>query len=83
MVLGCIATIGGLFTGGLATIVGPFAWAIGARAKRDIAAEPDRWGDEDLVSIGYILGIVGTVLLALGLMASAIVVVVIVGLFSG
>jgi hypothetical protein len=82
VVLGSIATVGGLATGGLTTVLGPVAWALGARAKREIAAEPDRWSDEDLVTIGYILGIVATVMLVLALLAIAIVVVVVLGILS-
>jgi hypothetical protein len=72
-----------VFTGGLTVIVGPIAWALGAHAKREIAAEPGRWADEELVTIGYILGIVGTGLLVLGLAGIAILVVVVAGLVSG
>jgi hypothetical protein len=79
MVLGCVALVGGLFTGGLATVVGPFAWVMGGRAKREIAAEPDRWSDDELVSIGYVLGIIATVFLALGLLGIAAVIVVVAG----
>jgi len=77
MVLGCIALVGGLFTGGLATVVGPFAWVIGGRAKREIAAEPGRYSDEELVTIGYVLGIVATVLLALGVIGIVTLIVVV------
>jgi hypothetical protein len=76
MVLGCIALVGGLFTAGLATVAGPFAWWIGAKAKREIAAEPDRWSDEEMVTIGYILGIVATVFLALGILGIATIIVI-------
>jgi len=43
-------------------LIGPFAWVIGARVKREMAAEPGRWSGEDLVGMGYVLGIVGTVI---------------------
>ena len=41
---------------------GPFAWYIGARVKRDYAGQPGRWSGEDEVKVGYVLGIIGSVL---------------------
>jgi hypothetical protein len=41
---------------------GPFAWYIGARVKREYAQQPGRWSGEDEVKVGYVLGIVGSVL---------------------
>lgn len=82
LVLGCVATAGGFLTAGLATVAGPFAWVIGAKAKREIAAEPGRWDGEDLVNIGYVLGIVGTILLALAILSWVIGIVVIAGMLA-
>jgi hypothetical protein len=59
-----------LVLGGLSIVVlpliGPFAWVIGARVKREMAAAPGRWSGEDLVTVGYVLGIVGTVFCIIG-----------------
>jgi len=41
---------------------GPFAWYIGARVKREYAGQPGRWSGEDEVKVGYVLGIIGSVL---------------------
>jgi len=41
-------------------LIGPFAWVIGARVRREMAAAPGRWSGADLVGVGYVLGIVGT-----------------------
>jgi len=41
-------------------LIGPFAWVIGARVKREMKAAPGRWSGEDLANVGYVLGIVGT-----------------------
>jgi hypothetical protein len=41
---------------------GPFAWYIGTRVKREYAQQPERWSGEDEVKVGYVLGIVGSVL---------------------
>lgn len=42
----------------------PFAWYLGDKALREIDAEPGRYGRRDWVNVGRILGIVGTILLA-------------------
>jgi hypothetical protein len=56
-----------LGVGSLAAIpvLGPFAWYIGAKASREMAAQPGRWSGDDLARIGTICGIIGTVLCAL------------------
>jgi hypothetical protein len=58
-------------------LTGPFAWVIGARARREIDDNPGRWSGEDEVKVGYVLGIVGTVLLVLAVLAIAFVVITI------
>lgn len=47
-------------------VVAPFAWWLGRRAVREIDASHGRLGGRTLAQVGYVLGIVGTVLLALG-----------------
>ena len=42
--------------------LGPFAWHIGAKAGREMAAAPGRWSGDDLAKIGKVLGMVGTAL---------------------
>jgi hypothetical protein len=61
-------------------LTGPFAWFIGARARREIEDNPGRWSGEDEVKVGYVLGIVGTVLLALGVLAIAVLVLTFINL---
>lgn len=41
----------------------PFAWYLGSQALREIDAEPGRYGRRDWVSVGRLLGIVGTIVL--------------------
>ena len=41
-------------------LIGPFAWHIGAKAGREMAAQPGRWSGDDLARIGMVLGIVAT-----------------------
>ena len=46
-------------------LVAPFAWVKGARVKREIEASQGRYGGGSQATIGFVLGIVGTGLLAL------------------
>lgn len=49
----------------LCQVVSPFAWVMGSRVKREIAASNGRLGGQSIANIGYILGIVGSCLLGL------------------
>jgi len=55
---------------------GPFAWVIGARARKAIDADPTRYGGRGLATAGYALGIVTSIMLVLvvGLFALGIAV---------
>ena len=75
LVLGLVALVGGLACL-LPLVVGPFAWAVGRRALRDIDAQPGRWGGRNQATAGYVTGVVATVLLVLGVVAVAALVVV-------
>jgi hypothetical protein len=57
-------------------ICAPFAWSQGQKAERLIAAEPGRYGGKGMASAGKILGIIGTVLLGLGIVALVILLIV-------
>jgi uncharacterized membrane protein YjgN (DUF898 family) len=46
-------------------LCGPFAWSMGNKAEREMAAYPGRWSGSTEITIGKILGIVSTALLAL------------------
>jgi uncharacterized membrane protein YjgN (DUF898 family) len=46
-------------------LCGPFAWTMGNRVEREMAATPGRWSGSTEVTIGKILGIVATALLGL------------------
>lgn len=45
-------------------VLGPFAWVMGKRAMNEIDASYGRLGGRSAVQAGYVLGIIGTVLLA-------------------
>lgn len=50
------------------SIAAPFAWSIGKRTVKEIDASGGQYQGRGQAQAGYILGIVGTVLLALGLL---------------
>ncbi|HET6653637.1 MAG TPA: hypothetical protein VFH10_13415 [Nocardioides sp.] len=68
LVLGLVGILGGL-TCYLPLLLGPWAWAIGRRAVKEIDADPQRFGGRSQAMTGYVLGVVCTVLLVLGLLA--------------
>jgi hypothetical protein len=51
--------------------VAPFAWWIGAKAVKEIDAEPGRYGGRGEAMAGKIMGIIGTVLLIIGVVLLA------------
>ena len=75
LVLGIISLVGILVCAGITLVLSPFAWVVGAKAVREIDASPGRYAGRDRAQAGKIMGIIGTVLLALG-------VVLIVGLIA-
>ena len=58
----------------LCQILGPFAWSIGKRTVTEIDASQGRLGGRGAAQAGYVLGIIGTVLLALGLLWIVVVI---------
>lgn len=51
----------GLFVGGLTS---PFAWWIGQRARREVQQTPGAYASTTSLTVGWVLGILGTVYLA-------------------
>lgn len=49
-------------------VLGPFAWVMGKRTLDEIDASQGRLGGRGLAQAGYILGIVGTILLVLSVL---------------
>jgi len=73
--------LGGLLGGflcGLPLLLSPFAWALGHRARRDIRASHGATGGDGMALAGMILGIIGSVLLALSVIALVIFAVVLI-----
>lgn len=69
MVLGLVGLAGIMLCGGLTLVLSPFAWVMGARAVKEIDAAPGRYSGRDQAQGGRIMGIIGTVLLMLGVLA--------------
>lgn len=78
LVLGIVA-LGGGFVCGLPILAGPFAWFMGAKVKREIDADPTRYGGRGEANAGMILGIVATSLLALAVLAIIAVIAIAAG----
>lgn len=64
LILGLVSTVGA-FLCLLPALAGPFAWITAVRARREIRESQGRLGGESAATAGLILGIIGTVLLAL------------------
>ncbi len=47
-------------------LLSPVAWYLAAKGKREMNAFPGRWRPSGSLTAGYVLGIIGTVFLALG-----------------
>ena len=58
MVLGILGLV-------LCQVIAPFAWVTGRQSLREIDASGGRWGGRGQAQAGYVLGIVGTVILGL------------------
>ncbi len=52
----------------LCQLLGPFAWHMGNKAKREIDANPAAFSGEGEVNAGRIMGIIGTAILGLSLL---------------
>jgi hypothetical protein len=79
LVLGLIGLAGIMFCGGLTLVLSPFAWRIGATAVREIDASPGAYGGRDQANAGKIMGIIGTALLALGIVLLLVLIVFVTG----
>lgn len=77
MVLGIVALAGILLCSGITLVLSPFAWVMGAKAVKEIDADPQAYGGREQANAGKITGIIGTVLLALGVLFAIVIGVVI------
>lgn len=74
LIVGIIA-VAGTFLCGLPILASPVAWVLGAQARREIRSAPHQWGGESKATAGMVLGIIGSVLLALALLVIALIIV--------
>lgn len=68
LVLSLIGLAGIVFCGGITLVLSPFAWRIGAKAVNEIDASQGQYGGRDQANAGKIMGLIGTVLLAIGVL---------------
>ena len=79
MVLGIVSVAGGMLCY-LPFFIAPFAWVMGGKAVREIDASQGKLGGRGMAQAGYILGIIGTILLGIALMVIvAFVAILIIG----
>jgi hypothetical protein len=55
-------------------VASPFAWRIGKRTMQEIDASQGRLGGRGVAQAGYVLGLIGTVVLVIGVVAMALLV---------
>jgi hypothetical protein len=60
-------------------LLSPFAWWLGKKAMNEIDAAPGTYGNRGMALAGYVMGIIGSVLLALFILG---LIALIVGLYS-
>jgi hypothetical protein len=68
MILGLVGLVGS-FICGITIFICPFAWVMGGRVRREIDASGGTLGGREQATVGYVCGIIGTVLLVLGALA--------------
>jgi hypothetical protein len=64
-------------------VIAPFAWSIGKKTRDEIDASGGRLGGRGQAQAGYVLGIVGTVLLGLGLVFAVLWLLIVVIAIGG
>lgn len=73
LVLGIIGLVG-TFICLLPILLAPIAWVIGGKAVKEIDSSPQSYSGRDQAQAGRIMGIIGTVLLILGVLAIALLI---------
>ena len=81
LVLGIVGLASVAVVCGLGLVVSPFAWAMGRKAVREIDASGGAYSGRGAANAGFVMGVIGTVLLVLAL--ALIVLLVAVGLSGG
>jgi hypothetical protein len=68
LVLSLVGLVG-FFVCGITLVLSPFAWRMGARAVREIDENPGMYRGREQANAARIMGLIGTVLLALSVLA--------------
>jgi hypothetical protein len=76
MIVGIVSLALGVFCG-VGFVGSPVAWVLGHRAKRRIDASDGQVAGRGNAQAGFVLGIIGTVLLILGIIAVVVLIVTI------
>lgn len=63
-------------------IIAPFAWVMGKRTVSEIDASGGRLGGRGAAQAGYVLGVIGTVLLGLGVLVLVVYLIVMVAILG-
>ncbi|MGI8593384.1 MAG: DUF4190 domain-containing protein [Solirubrobacteraceae bacterium] len=58
------------------SIAAPFAWVLGKKAEAEVDANPGRYTGKGMATAGKILGIIGTVLIGVAIIALIILIIV-------
>ena len=66
---GTLVLVLGILSIVVAPVFGPFAWVMGRKALREVDAAPHVTSNRSTLQAGTILGIIGTVLMIIGLLA--------------
>ncbi len=74
-----IVALGGGFVCGLPMLLGPYAWYLGSRVRREIDESGGQQGGRSEASAGMILGVIATVLLVLGTLAVVAIIAIAAG----
>jgi len=74
MILGILSLV-------LCGVIGPFAWVMGSKAVKEIDANPHAYSGRGEANAGKIMGIIGTALLAFGVLI--VVALAVIGLAAG
>lgn len=69
----------GFFVG----VTGPVAWIMGSKARKEVKADPGRYRDGGMLQVGWILGIVTTALMVVGIIFGVIYAIAIIALIAG
>jgi len=75
LVLGLVSLVGGLMCI-VPVLVSPFAWVTGVKARKEIRQSNGQMSGDGMATAGMVLGIIGTVVLALILIGIVVFVIV-------